>query len=194
MLQRRALTRRESQVMDIVYSYGEASATKVMSEMPDHLSRAAVRTFLKLLEQKGYLIHRQEGREYFYAPTEERGQAGRLAMRQIVDVFFGGSIEKAMATYLAESGNGNKMKMTVQSVGFDASSNVDISVHNGVTKREREVLQLLAEGQSTKAIAEQLGISRRTVEAHRLHITTKLKMRSIAELTKYAIRERLVLL
>ena len=82
------------------------------------------------------------------------------------------------------------LEMTARSVNF-AAPGPAFTPDDAVTTREREVLRLLAEGNSTKAIAEQLYISTRTVEAHRWHLTRKLRVRSIAELTKYAIRERL---
>jgi len=97
------LSRRERQIMDIIYARGEASATHVMEIMPEPLSRAAVRTFLRILEEKGHLAHRQVGREYVFRPTQARGRAGRSALRRVLDVFFGGSIEQALAAYLAEN-------------------------------------------------------------------------------------------
>lgn len=97
------LSRRERQIMDIIYARGEASATHVMEIMPEPLSRAAVRTFLRILEEKGHLAHRQVGREYVFRPTQARGRAGRSALRRVLDVFFSGSIEQALAAYLAEN-------------------------------------------------------------------------------------------
>ena len=67
----------------------------------------------------------------------------------------------------------------------------EMSVFTVLTEREREVLQLLAEGRSAKEVAAELHVSRRTVETHKQHIMDKLEIRSIAELTKYAIREGL---
>ena len=63
------LSRRERQIMDIVYTLGKASATQVMQVMPDAPSRTAVRTFLRILEQKGHLRHTKKGREFIYQPT-----------------------------------------------------------------------------------------------------------------------------
>lgn len=103
MSQPPGLSKRESQIMDIIYALGEASATQVMAGIPDPLSRAAVRTFLRILEEKGHLKHRQEGREYVYIPIQERQGAGRSALRRVLDVFFGGSMDQAMAAYLADS-------------------------------------------------------------------------------------------
>src|ERR1700759_3070397 len=96
------LSKRERQIMDIIYAHGEANASRVLEEMPDDLSRAAVRTFLRILEEKGHLTHRREGREYVFRPTRARKQVGQSAFRRVLDVFFSGSLEKAVAAYLAE--------------------------------------------------------------------------------------------
>jgi BlaI family transcriptional regulator, penicillinase repressor len=96
------LSKRESQIMDIIYARGQATATDVLATMPDGLSRTAVRTFLRILEGKGHLTHRTQGREYVFAPTQPRRQMGQSALRRVLEVFFGGSLEQAVATYLAE--------------------------------------------------------------------------------------------
>src|SRR5580692_1400004 len=66
------LSKRERQIMDIVYARGEATATEVLEAMPEALSRTAVRTFLRILEDKGHLSHRQQGREYVFKATKPR--------------------------------------------------------------------------------------------------------------------------
>ena len=98
------LTKRERQIMEIVYARGQASATDVMAGMPDALSRSAVRTFLRILENKGHLQHSRQGKEFIYKPIRPRGQAARSALKRLLATFFGGSIEKALATHLAEPG------------------------------------------------------------------------------------------
>ena len=98
------LTKRERQIMEIVYARTEASATDVMAAMPDPLTRSAVRTFLRILQDKGHLTHRKVGREFLYKPTQPRGQAARSALRRLLQTFFGGSIEKALAAHLADPG------------------------------------------------------------------------------------------
>ena len=97
-----ALSKRESQIMDIVYARGQATATDVLEAMPDGLSRTAVRTFLRILEGKGHLTHRTQGREYVFVPTHPRRQVGQSALRRVLEVFFGGSLEQAVAAYLSE--------------------------------------------------------------------------------------------
>ncbi len=96
------LTKRERQIMEIVYSRGKVTATDVMADMPDPLSRSAIRTFLRILEDKGHLTHSKPGREFVYSPTAPRGQAARSALRRLLSTFFGGSIEKALAMHLAD--------------------------------------------------------------------------------------------
>ena len=97
------LSRRERQIMDVVYHYpGGATATTVYREMPDPPTRTAVRTFLRILEEKGYVEHRKQGREFVYRPTQPRGQAGRSALGRVLDVFFGGSLENAVAAHLSD--------------------------------------------------------------------------------------------
>jgi BlaI family transcriptional regulator, penicillinase repressor len=96
------LSKREAQVMDILYARGAATATDVMADMPDRPSRAAVRTFLRILEDKGHIAHRREGRHFVFKPTRARRQVGQSSLRRVLNVFFGGSLEQALAAYLAE--------------------------------------------------------------------------------------------
>ena len=96
------LSRRERQIMDVVYALGEASATEVVRGMSDPPSRSAVRTFLRILEDKGHLKHEKRGREFIYRPTRPRRRAGQSAMRRVVDTFFEGSLEKALSAHFAD--------------------------------------------------------------------------------------------
>ncbi len=96
------LSARERQIMDIVYARSEASATNVLGDLPDALSRASVRTFLRILEDKGHLTHRESGREFIYRPIQARKSVGRSAMSRVVSTFFGGSIEQALAAHLTD--------------------------------------------------------------------------------------------
>jgi predicted transcriptional regulator len=96
------LSRRERQIMDVVYARGEAAAGEVHAALPDAPSRTAVRTLLRILEEKGHLKHRQEGLTYIYQPTRPRGRAGRSALRRVLETFFDGSLEKAVAAHLAD--------------------------------------------------------------------------------------------
>ncbi len=98
------LSRRERQVMEVIYTRGEASAHQVLKDLPDPPTRTAVRTFLRILEDKGHLVHRKEGREFIYRPTRAPQQAARSALRRMLSTFFGGSMEGAVAAYLADPG------------------------------------------------------------------------------------------
>ncbi len=103
------LSKRERQIMDVVYAHGEATVTRVLEEMPDPPMRGALRTMLRILERKGHLTHRAEGREFVYKPTQARGQAGRSALARVLDVFFGGSLEGAVAAHLSDPKRAAKM-------------------------------------------------------------------------------------
>ena len=94
------LSRRERQIMDVVYHRGGATATEVYDEMPDAPTRTAVRTFLRILEEKGYVEHKKVGREFVYRPTRPRGIEGRSALRHVLQTFFDGSLERAVGAYL----------------------------------------------------------------------------------------------
>lgn len=96
------LSRRERQIMDAVYSRGEASASEVVEAMADPPSRTAVRTMLRILEDKGHLTHRKQGRAFIYKPTRPRRQVGRRALRQVVKTFFDNSLERALAAHLSD--------------------------------------------------------------------------------------------
>ena len=97
------LSRRERQIMDVVYALGEATAVQVLHELADPPSKTAVRTLLRILEEKGHLKHIERGREYVYQPKEPRLRAGRSAFQRVLRTFFDGSLEKAVAAHLADS-------------------------------------------------------------------------------------------
>lgn len=87
--------------MDVVYHHtGGATATQVYEEMTDPPTRTAVRTFLRILEEKGYVEHRKSGRQFVYRPTRPRGVEGRHALRHVLQTFFDGSLERAFGAYL----------------------------------------------------------------------------------------------
>jgi len=96
------LTRRERQVMDIVYALKEATATDVLGAIPDPLSRVTVRTMLRVLEEKGHLKHTKRGRQFVYRPVRPRRQVGQSAMRRLVDTFFDGSLTEAVAAHMVD--------------------------------------------------------------------------------------------
>jgi predicted transcriptional regulator len=96
------LSRRERQIMEIIYRRGKATAAQVHDALPDAPSRTAVRTLLRILEDKGHLTHEQDGLTFVYAPSRPREQAGRSAFRGVLETFFEGSLEKAVAAHLGE--------------------------------------------------------------------------------------------
>ena len=98
------LSRREREIMDIVYAHGQASATEVLKDMPDRLTRSSVRTMLRILEEKGHLKHKKKSREFLYQPVNPRKRAGQSAMRRVLTTFFDGSLEKAVAAHMADPG------------------------------------------------------------------------------------------
>jgi BlaI family transcriptional regulator, penicillinase repressor len=102
MLDASQLSKRERQIMDAVYAHGEATVTQVLAQLPDPPMRGALRTMIRILERKGHLTHREKGREFIYRPTQPRGQAGRSALGRVLDVFFGGSLEHAVAAHLSD--------------------------------------------------------------------------------------------
>ena len=98
----RHLSRRERQIMDIIYALGEASAWQVLEGMSDPPSRTAVRTFLRILEEKGHLVHTKKSREFIYQPIRPRVSAGQSALKRVLHTFFEGSLEKAVAIHLSD--------------------------------------------------------------------------------------------
>lgn len=97
------LSRRERQIMDIVYALGRASAQDVLDRMPDPPSYSAVRAMLRILEEKGHLSHEQDGPRYVYLPIVARERASRSAMEHLVRTFFDGSPASAVAALLEAS-------------------------------------------------------------------------------------------
>jgi predicted transcriptional regulator len=100
------LSRRERQIMDIVYARGEATAVDVLGELPEPPTKTAVRTLMRILEDKGHLTHRQDGLTYVYRASRPRGRAGKTALRRVLQTFFDGSLEKAVAAHLGDSAAG----------------------------------------------------------------------------------------
>lgn len=98
------LSRRERQIMDIVFARGQASVNEVYGDMPDPPTRMSVRTLLRILEDKGLLKHRIAGRQFIYAPTHPRKRVGRSALRRVLRTFFDGSLEQAVAAHLTDHG------------------------------------------------------------------------------------------
>jgi len=96
------LSKRERQIMDVVYSLGNATATRILESLEDPPSRSSVRTFLTILEKRGHLRHKKVGKAYVYEPTRPRRAVGKSALQRVIDVFFGGSLEKAVTAHLLD--------------------------------------------------------------------------------------------
>lgn len=94
------LSRRERQIMDVLFRRGEASVSEVLAGLPDPPSYSAVRAHLRTLEDKGHVRHEAKGLRYVYIPTTRPGQARRHALQHLLDTFFGGSAENLMAALL----------------------------------------------------------------------------------------------
>ena len=103
MTQTDPLSRRERQIMDIVYARGQATAAEVTAALPDPPSYSAVRALLRILEQKGHLRHQQDGPRYVFLPTVSRDRARRSALRNLVKTFFDGSTAQAAAALIDQA-------------------------------------------------------------------------------------------
>jgi len=101
------LSRRERQIMDIIFRRGRATAAEVMEELPGNPSYSTVRTQLRVLEEKGHVRHQEDGLKYVYLPVMARHTARKSALRHLIETFFEGSAEKAVAALLG--GEGSKL-------------------------------------------------------------------------------------
>ncbi|HTP35064.1 MAG TPA: BlaI/MecI/CopY family transcriptional regulator [Candidatus Acidoferrales bacterium] len=96
----RNLSRRERQIMDILYRFGRASAQEILDAMPDPPTYSAVRAKLRVLEEKGHVRHQEEGLRYVYVPVVAREAARKSALRHMVSTFFEGSVQDTVAALL----------------------------------------------------------------------------------------------
>jgi BlaI family transcriptional regulator, penicillinase repressor len=99
-LKNQQLSRRERQIMDILYRRGKSSAAEVREAMPDAPSYSAVRAMLRILEEKGHVKHQAEGLKYVYSPALAREKATRSALRHLMTTFFDDSPEQIVAALL----------------------------------------------------------------------------------------------
>lgn len=100
MKAQKSLSRRERQIMDIIYEMKEATAAQVMDRLPSPPGYSAVRALLRVLENKGHLSHRQAGSRYVYVPILAKNQASRSALRHLLKTFFDNSTGDAVAALL----------------------------------------------------------------------------------------------
>jgi BlaI family transcriptional regulator, penicillinase repressor len=100
-----ALSRRERQIIDILYRRGRATAADVMADLPGEPSYSTVRTQLRVLEDKGHVRHEDDGQRYVYIPAVPRGTVRRSALKHLVETFYEGSVEQAVAALLGGEGS-----------------------------------------------------------------------------------------
>src|SRR6266446_9870046 len=98
------LTRRERQIMDILYRRSRATAGEVMADLPGEPSYSTVRAQLRVLEEKGHVHHEEVGLRYVYVPTAPRHEVRQSALKHLVDTFFEGSTQKVVAALLGSDG------------------------------------------------------------------------------------------
>ena len=96
------LSRREREIMDIVFARAEATLSQILDEMHEPPTRPALRSILTILETKGHLKHRQDGREFIYQPVHSREKVGQSTLSRVIGTFFDGSLSQAVASYLSD--------------------------------------------------------------------------------------------
>ncbi len=99
------LSRRERQIMNVLYRRGQASVTEIAGELPEAPSDTAIRTFLRILEEKGHVTRQRDGRRHIYRPKVSRNRAARAALSRVLGTFFDGSIGDALAAHLSDPAN-----------------------------------------------------------------------------------------
>lgn len=108
-----ALSRRERQIMDILYRAGKATAAEVQAQLSGDPSYSTVRAQLRILEEKGFIAHEEDGPRYVFRPHVPRDDAGRSALRHLLQTFFEGSTERMVATLLdSESASLSESELT----------------------------------------------------------------------------------
>ena len=100
-----ALSRRERQILDVIYALGRATAAEVQERMPDAPTYTTVRGLLRVLESKGHVRHEDDGGRYVYIPTTTKTRAAKSALKHVVQTFFDGSPSRAMAALLGGQRN-----------------------------------------------------------------------------------------
>ena len=90
--------------MDVVFLQGEASVNQIVGALPDPPTPMAVRRMMHILEEKGLLNRRQQGREVIYRPKQSKQGVGKKAFQHVIDTFFGGAVDEALAAHLTDPG------------------------------------------------------------------------------------------
>lgn len=99
------LSRRERQIMEIIYKKGESSVTDIMEQLPDKIHYSSVRALMRILNDKGVLKYRKVGRAYIYSSVVSHKKASNAALKQVVNTFFDGSIENVVAALVNMKSN-----------------------------------------------------------------------------------------
>lgn len=123
------LSRRERQIMDVLYRLRRATAAEVQAGMPDAPSYSAVRTLLRILEAKGHARHEPDGPRYVYIPTVARDKARRSALRHVVNTFFEGSASQVMAALF---------ELSPRDLGDDEIARLRQLIDNAKQERKKE--------------------------------------------------------
>ncbi len=106
------LSKREQQIMEVLYRLETASATDIMGQLEDPLSNSSVRTFLRILENKGLIGHEESDGKFLYHPIRSQESAAKSALDKVVDTFFKGSVTQTVAALITE----NDAKMSPQDI------------------------------------------------------------------------------
>ena len=117
MVEASDLSRRERQIMDILFASGEATVLEIQEQLPDPPAATAIRTFLRILEQKVGVKRKKVGREFVYMPKQTSRKAGREALQHLLETFFEGSLERALSVYLTSKASDlseNELKRMVK--------------------------------------------------------------------------------
>jgi predicted transcriptional regulator len=100
-----ALSRREREIMDVLYRLGRATANEVMEQLSGDPNYSTVRTQLRVLETKGHVRHEEHGLRYIYIPTAPRHSVRQSALKHLIETFFEGSAEKMLSSLLGSEGS-----------------------------------------------------------------------------------------
>jgi predicted transcriptional regulator len=106
-----AVSRRERQILDVLYTLERGTASEVLEQLPDPPSYSAVRATLRILEDKGHVRHIEEGNKYIYVPTIPREHARMSALRHLVQTFFNGSVSQAVSALVDHGGQLSKEEL-----------------------------------------------------------------------------------
>ena len=97
-----SISRRERQILEILYAHDEATVLEVQRQLPDAPSDMAIRRLLSILEEKGHVVRRKRGRENVYRPRVSKQRAAKSALKGVLNTFFGGDVEQALAMHLTD--------------------------------------------------------------------------------------------